>query len=263
MQDQYVTRAGAKIAYELSGSGALLGYAHGVFLSRKAVRRLHLLDFDALAADRQLLTYDQRGHGNSTGRPVADDYRFENFTLDLLALLDDLDIDEPIDFMGSSLGCDVALRAAIAEPDRFRRLVLIIPPVAWEEGPNQARRWYTDNAEIIESRGAAHWRQEWARREPLPIFADYPAFDLTPDIPDELLAPILRGIGESDLPAPDEIAALRHPALILTWDTDPLHPVSTAERLHELLPESTLHVSTTVPDVQTWTSRITGFLSRQ
>lgn len=261
MQDRYVTRAGARIAYELTGTGPLLGYAHGVFLSRAAVRQLHLLDFDALAAGHRLLTYDQRGHGHSTGRPIADDYRFENFTLDLLALLDELDLDEPIDFMGSSLGCDVALRSAIAAPTRFRRLVLIIPPVAWEEGPNQARQWYTDNAESIESRGAAHWRQEWASREPLPIFADYPSFGLPPDIPDELLAPVLRGIGESDLPAPEEIAALPHPALVLTWDTDPLHPVPTAERLHELLPNSTLHVAKTVADVQTWTGRITEFLA--
>lgn len=262
MQDRYVTRAGATIAYELTGSGPLLGYAHGVFLSRAAVRRLHLLDFDTVAADHRLLTYDQRGHGHSTGRPISDDYRFENFTLDLLALLDELGHDEPIDFMGSSLGCDVALRAAITAPERFRRLVLIIPPVAWEDGPNQARQWYTDSAEAIESDGAARWRQEWTQRKPLPIFADYPAFDLTPDIPDELLAPVLRGIGESDLPAPEEIAALSHPALILTWDTDPLHPVSTAERLHELLPDSILHVSTTVDDVRTWTNRITEFLAR-
>ncbi|MCG8925499.1 alpha/beta fold hydrolase [Lentzea sp. CC55] len=261
MQDRYVSRAGARIAYELTGSGPLLGYAHGVFLSRAAVRRLHLLDFDALAADHRLLTYDQRGHGHSTGRPVADDYHFENFTLDLLALLDELDLDEPIDFMGSSLGCDVALRAAIAAPSRFRRLVLIIPPVAWEQGPNRTSRWYTDNAESIESGGAARWRRKWARREPLPIFADFPSFDLPPDIPDDLLAPVLRGIGQSDLPSPEEIAALPHPALILTWDTDPLHPVPTAERLHGLLPGSALHVARTVAEVQTWTSRITGFLA--
>ncbi len=262
MQDRYVTRAGATIAYELTGSGTPLGYAHGVFLSRAAVRRLHLLDFDRLGSGRTFLTYDQRGHGHSTGRPVADDYRFENFSLDLLALLEEIQLDEPMDFIGSSLGCDVALRAAIAEPGRFRRLVLIIPPVSWEEGPNQTRQWYTDHADAIESRGAAHWRQEWKQTPPLPIFSDYPAFDLTPDIPDELLAPILRGIGESELPAPEAITALPHSALILTWETDPLHPVSTAERLHELMPGSSLHVSTTVADVQTWTDRIADFLAR-
>ncbi|SFM82824.1 hypothetical protein SAMN05421805_1011677 [Saccharopolyspora antimicrobica] len=56
-------------------------------------------------------------------------------------------------------------------------------------------------------------------------------------------------------------AALEHPALILAWDTDPLHPVSTAERLHELLPNSALHVSKTAEDVKSWTNRVIQFFS--
>lgn len=130
MADRFLTRDGARIAYEFHGSGPCLGYAHGVPLSRAAVRRLGLLDLDALAAGRRLLTYDQRGHGLSTGRPIAEDYLFENFAGDLLALLDELDVDEPMDFAGSSLGSDTALRAALASPERFRRLVLMIPPVS-------------------------------------------------------------------------------------------------------------------------------------
>jgi pimeloyl-ACP methyl ester carboxylesterase len=259
--DSYFTRDGARIAYQLTGSGTPFGYAHGVFLSREAVRRLHLFDFDSLGAGRRLLTYDQRGHGRSTGRPVAEDYRFENFTRDLLGLLDALGVDEPMDFAGSSLGCDTALRAAITAPDRFRRLVLLIPPVAWENGPTQARHWYLDAANHIETHGVAAWREEWARSEPSPIFAEYPKFDMTPDVADELLAAILRGVGTSDLPEPEAIATVRHPTLILTWDTDPLHPVSTAERLHELIPGSVLHVSTSVDDVQSWTSRAADFLA--
>lgn len=258
--DNYFVRDGARIAYQLTGSGTPIGYAHGVFLSRRAVRRLELFDVDALAAGRRLLTYDQRGHGNSTGRPEPDDYRFENFTRDLLGLLDTLELDEPMDFAGSSLGCDVALRSAIAAPDRFRRLVLLIPPVAWETGPQKARDWYLDTARRIETRGAPAWREEWARSEPLPIFAGYPKFDLTPDVADELLAPLLNGVGASDLPAPEEIAQLSHPTLILAWATDPLHPVATAERLHELIPNSVLHVSTSVEDIKTWTSRAATFL---
>ncbi|MER7083815.1 hypothetical protein SAMN02982929_01802 [Saccharopolyspora kobensis] len=103
--------------------------------------------------------------------------------------------------------------------------------------------------------------RQWAVAEPLPIFADYPKFDLAPDVPDELIPAALRGVGSSELPAPEAIAALDHPALILTWDTDPLHPVSTAERLHELLPNSTLHVSRTAEDVKSWTGRVTGFFA--
>lgn len=78
---------------------------------------------------------------------------------------------------------------------------------------------------------------------------------------DELLPSVLRGVGRSDLPAPDAIATLIHPTLILAWDTDPLHPVSTAERLKELIPGSQLHVSTSVADIKTWTDRITEFVT--
>lgn len=210
-QDSYFEREGARIAYRLMGSERPLGYAHGVLLSRAAVRGLNLFDIEAVAGDRQLLTYDQRGHGHSTGRPRVEDYQFENFGRDLLALLDEVDIDEPMDFAGSSLGCDVALRSAITAPHRFRRLVLMIPPVVWESGPQQVRHWYTDAAEMIDTEGPAAWLQRWAEGEPLPIFADYPEFGFTPDVPDELLAPILRGIGLSDLPAPAEVATLAHP----------------------------------------------------
>jgi pimeloyl-ACP methyl ester carboxylesterase len=260
-QDSYFTREGATIAYQYTGSGSPLGYAHGVFLSRDAVRRLGLFDFDLLGAGRGLLTYDQRGHGRSTGRPVAADYTFDNVAADLLGLLDAAGIDEPIDFAGSSLGVATALRAAVTAPERFRRLVLLIPPVAWESGPDQARQWYTDTADRIEEIGPAAWRAEWAAAEPLPIFADYPKFDLTPEIPDELLAPILRGIGGSDLPAPEELAALRVPTLILTWETDPLHPVATAVRLRDLIPGSELVVAKSVPDIQTWTARTAEFVT--
>ncbi|MBF6327091.1 alpha/beta fold hydrolase [Nocardia transvalensis] len=259
--DRYLERPGARIAYQFTGSGSPVGYAHGVPLSRAAVRRLDLFDFDALGAGRRLLTYDQRGHGRSTGRPVAEDYLFENFTADLLALLDVLDLDEPMDFAGSSLGSDCALRAAIAAPDRFRRLALLIPPASWQTGPDRAARWYLDAADEIDRIGAAAWREKAAHAQPLPIFADYPQFDPTPDVPDELLASILRGVGMSELPNPTDIATLPHSTLILAWDTDPLHPLSTAHRLHDLMPNSTLHIARSVADIKTWTTRVRDFFA--
>ena len=51
------------------------------------------------------------------------------------------------------------------------------------------------------------------------------------------LATLFRGAAGADLPAPDQIAALDIPTLILAWTGDPGHPASTAERLAELLPE--------------------------
>jgi len=259
-QDSYFTRAGATIAYQVAGSGSPVGYAHGVPLSRDAVRRLDLFDVDAIGAGHRLLTYDQRGHGRSTGRPVVDDYSFDTFAADLLGLLDEAGIDEPIDLIGSSLGADNALRGALIAPDRFRRLVLMIPPVAWEPEAAQAKRWYFDFAELIETTGPS-WRDALADAAPLPIFTGYDKFDMTPQVPDELLPSVLRGVARSDLPAPDRIATVGQPTLILAWETDALHPVDTARRLHDLIPDSTLHVASTVADIKTWTDRIVDFLS--
>jgi hypothetical protein len=42
---------------------------------------------------------------------------------------------------------------------------------------------------------------------------------------------VLRGAGASDLPPPQVIEKLEMPVLILAWDTDPGHPLSTAEDL--------------------------------
>lgn len=206
-----------------------------------------------------MLTYDARAHGESTGRPLADDYTFDNFSNDALALIDALGIDRPIDFTGSSLGADTALRAAIAAPARFRRLVLMIPPAAWDDAPF-AQNLYSETAGVIESQGADAWREQ-ATTDPLPIFADYPAFDLTPAVPDDLIGAVFAGISRSDLPAQEQIATITQPTLILAWDTDPLHPVSTAQRLQDLLPNADLHISKTADDVKTWTTRITEFLS--
>jgi hypothetical protein len=64
----------------------------------------------------------------------------------------------------------------------------------------------------------------------------------------------------SDLPAPERIGEIRTPTLVLAWDGDPGHPVSTAERLHGLIPGSALHVARTPAELRTWGDRTVDFL---
>ena len=71
----------------------------------------------------------------------------------------------------------------------------------------------------------------------------------------------LRGAAASDLPDPRALRRLQVPTLVLAWRGDPTHPLSTAKRLVELLPDAELHVAAASDDIRDWSERIREFLA--
>jgi pimeloyl-ACP methyl ester carboxylesterase len=67
--------------------------------------------------------YDLRGHGRSE-RPL-EGYRIEDGVEDLFAILDHLDIVEPVHLVANSFGGTIALAAALRRPERIAGLALI------------------------------------------------------------------------------------------------------------------------------------------
>jgi pimeloyl-ACP methyl ester carboxylesterase len=76
------------------------------------------------------------------------------------------------------------------------------------------------------------------------------------------VATALRGAAASDLPGPATLRRLGVPALILAWRGDPVHPVSTASHLAELLPRAELNVAESLEQVRAWPARIATFVAR-
>ncbi|NBC22564.1 MAG: alpha/beta fold hydrolase [Gammaproteobacteria bacterium] len=105
------------IASQVAGQGFPLVLVHG-FTGSKLDFQDHL---PALTTNRQVIAYDQRGHGSSTN---AGPYAFDVLVADLVKLLDALGM-RRCDLLGHSLGGTVAMRAVLAHPDRFRSLVLM------------------------------------------------------------------------------------------------------------------------------------------
>jgi pimeloyl-ACP methyl ester carboxylesterase len=106
---------------------------------------------------------------------------------------------------------------------------------------------------------------EHANVQPTPeILREFAAgLRFVPAVSREFLPAVLRGAAASDLPAPDAVRAIRAPALILAWDTDPGHPLSTAERLVELLPDTELHVAHRLEQVASWTGLVDAFIAQR
>jgi pimeloyl-ACP methyl ester carboxylesterase len=242
----------------VEGDGPLLGYSHGVLLSRAAEDSLGLMDFRALAHHRRLLRYDARGHGHSGGRKLAQDYTWPSLAGDLLAMAE-AGRDGPVDWAGGSMGTGTLLWAAVRRPAKFRRLVLTIPPTTGETR-SAAAGMYAGWAAMIEAEGKAKWAAGMAQFAKPSIFEHVDSYRIDADITEELLPWVLRGAATTDLPPTEALAAIEQPALILAWESDPVHPISSAEYLAATLPHATLHVSGTVEDVRTWATRIDEFL---
>lgn len=261
MSDSFLDLGTARLAYSLEGDGGrTLVALHGLTSSR-ASEDAGPFRWSALAApDRRLLRYDARAHGASTGRLEADDYRWQALAQDLFALLDEVGATEPVDALGVSMGVGTLLWAASERPERFRRLVLVIPPTAWATRAPQASVYET-GARFLEQRGLDAFVRGSATLPPLPILEAGGWWPTPPpDVREDLLPTVFRGAARTDFPPEDAVAALPQDVLLLPWPDDPGHPVSTAQRLAELLPSATLEVARTPADLVAWPERIAAFL---
>lgn len=262
MTDRVLEVPGATLSYDVAeGDGPVVVALHGLTSSRAAEDATGFFGWAPVAAaGRTLVRYDARAHGRSTGRDVEDDYRWSVLADDLLALLETVSPDGPVDAIGVSMGTGTVLTAAVRAPERFRRLALVIPPTAWSTRPAQAEM-YRASARFVEERGVEAFVRGMAAMPVLPILGEGGWASTAPDIADALLPTVFRGAAATDLPPEDAVAGLRHRTLLRPWTDDPGHPVSTACRLAELLPHAELEVTASAADLRALGDRVAAFLA--
>lgn len=252
---------GTRIAFSDEGSGPLVVRAHGLTQSRLSEQSHGLIDWHALVdAGFRVVSYDARGHGDSGGTTDPGTYRWPSLAEDLLAVVDHLSPDEPVRAVGISMGTASIVTALTLAPERFAAVVLGAPPTVWETRAPQ-RAMYEQLAQAAESLSEQALLAAMAAAPVPPIFAGLPDWPGPPAICHELLPAVMRGAGSTDLPAPEAVARIETPSLVLSWATDPGHPVSSGERLAQLLPGSTLHVSETAADIRSWGTRAADFFN--
>ncbi|NHN57160.1 alpha/beta hydrolase [Calidifontibacter sp. DB0510] len=248
---------GARLDATIEGEGPAVIALHGLTSSRASDRAIGFDWTSALRATHRVVTYDARGHGRSTGRPEPDDWQWSALAGDLLAVADAVSPAEPVAAIGASMGCATILHAAVRAPQRFGRLVLVIPPTAWSTRAEQTAA-YEQGARLLEQYGAERFRAMQPQEESPPALGDNGFPD--PDLDEQLWPSILRGAGRSDLPEPHALAGLPQPTLILAWVGDPGHPLSTAERLADLIPDAHLKLASDPDDLAAWPGLAADFL---
>ena len=251
----------ATLSYDIrEGTSPTIVMLHGVGSSRASEEAAGYLDWSPVSAlGRRTVRYDARGHGRSTGGTQPGDYTWSHLADDLLTLLDNVAPGEVVDGIGVSMGVGTLLRAVTREPERFRRLALVLPPTAWETRTVQANA-YRQTADLVDTHGADALRARVAAAPTLPLIAAGGWTFPPPDVDGSVFAAVLRGAALADFPDPDAVSRIQQPILLLPWTGDPGHPVSTSEQLHRLLPNSTIEVNSTVEDVQAIGAQVAKFL---
>lgn len=117
----FLERDGERIYYEATGDGDAIVLSHGA----GGNHAIWFQQVPVFARQRRVISWDQRGFGRSTARggPTTPAIAAD----DLVALLDQLGIGRA-DLVGQSMGGWAALRVALHEPARVRRLVLSNTP---------------------------------------------------------------------------------------------------------------------------------------
>ncbi len=228
---------------EEDGDGPPIILLHGLTATRRYVTH----GSKALSRSAyRTIAYDARGHGESSAPADESAYEYSDLADDLGALLDDLGIERAA-LAGNSMGAATAMRFAMLHPDRVSALVQITPAYDGERTGDDLEGWER-LADGLESGGVDGFLEAYnppvdeAFRETVMTFTRQ---RLERHKDTHAVACALRVTPASK--AFDAIESLQDvniPTLVVGSrdESDPGHPLKTAEAYAEYLPDAELLV---------------------
>lgn len=226
---------GTRIVVETQGDGPPLVFAHGLTGTRHSTQA----QFATLREHYTIVSFDQRGHGDSMPLTEAAAYDVTQMAEDMASVMDALEIESAI-VGGESMGAATAVEFALRYPQRVRRLLLTAPAFGDDESTEKER--FHNIASAIRTVGLKDFvsiaRQTWTN-----------TFAWSDQVCDTVAASFLAHKPESIATAIDtvmewvplhemiEMRKIACPVCIIFWQEDALHPASLALRLAETLPD--------------------------
>ena len=256
-------------------------WGHGLLSSMQREDEIKFFNYFPTEEHAQYtyVKYDARGHGNSQlpFPPSPHHFTWQNLSEDMHQIAMKKGYDKYI-AGGSSMGCSTAIFTALHYPSSVTALLLVIPPVLWLDRSNRSYKYLHTSLQLIKhkkegkryelnKRGGGGSMEEIARSfRPLAGREDLQRKwygDMDEMMNREITSTLYIGAALSNLPDEDHFATIRHlPCLILAWENDPSHPLSSSLKLHKIFVNSSLSIAKSVDDVTSlWPSLVHSFFS--
>lgn len=232
---------------ETFGDGPPIVFAHGLSGNRSGI----LPQLAPLADRYRIVTYDQRGHGESA--PVTDPalYDAQWMAEDMTAVMDALEIQRAI-VGGESMGAATTLLFALAHPERVEALLLTAP--AFGDRPNPASQGLKDMGTAIDTLGMDETlrRAEIRQRDVLgwsPQVIEYVGNNFRSHDPASIATALRTVIDWRIFADLSIVSKLVCPTCIIAWEDDVLHPYENAQRLATAMPNAHLETAAPLPAI--------------
>ena len=253
---RYFKFEGHRLAYAERGKGErVVLLLHGLLFSKRMHRGLA-----RALAERgyRVISLDLLGHGESDRPADMTQHSMQLYAAQAIALLDHLGVEQAV-FLGTSLGANTTLEAAVIAPQRMRGMVLEMPVL--------------DNAII--GAGVAFLPVMLAMRFAAPVmqissavvrrlptqplgFINDTVLDWARDEPRPSLA-VLQGLFFGRLAPPRSVRrTLTPPALVIGHQNDPVHPLTDAGALADELPNARLLEADSIFELRVKPARLTS-----
>jgi pimeloyl-ACP methyl ester carboxylesterase len=244
VSERVVERGGVSLASEEVGGGVPVVLLHGL----TATRRYVVMGSRALErSDHRVISYDARGHGRSSPAPDRAAYGYDDLGGDLVAVLDDLEVDRAV-LAGASMGAHTALWLALEQPHRAAGVVVITP--GYDPGTfhdcKRLERWDALASGLreggvngfLEAYGEPRVPAAW-RETVLKVIRQRLALHQHPEAVADALSAVPRARPFERL---EDLAQLSVPAVVVASadEPDPEHPQALAEAYARAIPGARL-----------------------
>ena len=239
-----VDPGGHVLSGEEVGEGPAIVQLHGL----TATRRYVLHGSVALARrDYRLVSYDARGHGESSPAPEGSGYGYEVLAADLAAVLAERAAERPV-LAGHSMGCHTAIAHALENADSVGALVLVGPSTLGLSASDESLAYWDHLAQGLEQGGVDGFMAAYEDEMEVPpdwqetvlrINRERMQRHRHPEAVARALHEVPRSLAFDGL---EELETLDVPALVVAShdEADPGHPYAIAEAWAERLPAGEL-----------------------